>query len=114
MTKTRFKGVITITFPDGAIEKCVIQERVSKGKHHFLNVVIESLKTILEQGANIFKDSPDRLAEVTYSGDFSEKFLESCRSATVVESMHITIRKNITFVKQCYDLVAAKEEEKHV
>jgi len=30
--KNRFVGVITVTFPDGHVEKCKVKERAEKGK----------------------------------------------------------------------------------
>jgi hypothetical protein len=64
--KNRFIGKITVTFPDGYVEECVVKERSDKGRDHFIDVLKENIAKILEQ-------SPEGKVKVTYRGDFSRQ-----------------------------------------
>lgn len=61
--KNRFCGFITVTFPDGYVEECLVKERAEKGKKHFLDVLKENVQTILSkcEKGNV---------NVKYRGDF--------------------------------------------
>jgi len=67
--KNRFVGIITVTFPDGYIEKCVIKERVEKGKENFLNLV-------KEYGLLILEHAPKGKVKLNYKGDFAKTIAE--------------------------------------
>jgi len=64
--RNRFVGLITVTFPDGYIEECLVKERADKGSDHFIDVLKENIATILKQ-------VPDGKVKVTYRGDFSRQ-----------------------------------------
>jgi hypothetical protein len=64
--KTRFVGKITVLFPDGYIEKCLVKEKTHKGESHFLGVVKQNVLTIL-------KSCPKGPVKVTYNGDCAEQ-----------------------------------------
>jgi len=64
--KNRFVGKITVIFPDGYIEECLVKERADKGRNHFIDVLQENVATILKQ-------CPDGNVKVTYQGDFSRE-----------------------------------------
>lgn len=70
--KNRFVGMITVTFPDGFVEKCLIKERVDKGKEHFLSLVGE-------YGQRILQETPKGKVKLTYKGDFARRLGESLR-----------------------------------
>lgn len=71
--KNRFAGVIRVTFADGHVEKCVVKERVDKGKGHFLSLV--SL-----YGQLILKEAPkDSHVKLNYKGDFAREIAEHIR-----------------------------------
>lgn len=68
--RSRFVGVITVTFADGYVEKCLVKERVEKGKQHFIN-------TISEWGQLILKEAPkDSHVKLNYRGDFVRQIAE--------------------------------------
>jgi len=65
----RFLGIITVTFPDGYIEKCQVKERVDKGKEHFIKTVAEYATIILKHTPHHDKDLKGTV-KLTYKGDF--------------------------------------------
>jgi len=71
--KNRFVGVITVTFPDGHVEKCLVKERIDKGKAHFIDTVREFGQLILNE---VPKDSHVKL---NYKGDFAREMHEHMR-----------------------------------
>jgi len=64
--KNRFVGKITVTFPDGYVEECVVKERSDKGRDHFIDVLKENIAKILE-------GCPEGKVKVGYRGDFSRQ-----------------------------------------
>jgi len=63
--KNRFIGLITVIFPDGYVEDCIVKEKADKGRDHFIDVLKENVTKILEQ-------CPDEEnVKVKYKGDFA-------------------------------------------
>lgn len=74
--KNRFCGLITVIFPDGYVEECLVRERALKGQKHFINAVKENLQKILSQceKGNV---------KVKYNGDFAKELGEGLLKAGV-------------------------------
>jgi len=70
--KSRFAGVITVTFADGHVETCLIKERAEKGKQHFLNIASE-------YGQLILKVAPKGKVKLNYKGDFAKAIADILR-----------------------------------
>jgi len=64
--KSRFVGIITVTFPDGYVEKCFIRQKASKGKSEFFNTISDYGKIIM---SSIPKDMKGKVT-FKYKGDF--------------------------------------------
>jgi len=64
--KNRFIGLITVTFPDGYIEQCIVKEKVAKGEQHFIDVLKMNLSAILT-------GCPEGSVNVKYKGDLARK-----------------------------------------
>ena len=80
--KNRFVGLVTVTFPDGYVEKCLVRERSSKGTAAFLQTVVESVRVILEAV------QPRGRVKVTYRGSCSGEIaagLEAAHKEVVVQ-----------------------------
>jgi len=75
--KNRFVGVITVTFPDGWTEKCVIKQKADKGKEQFLNTIADYGKTII---SSIPKDQKGKVT-FKYKGDFYKEIYEELKKA---------------------------------
>lgn len=70
--KNRYVGIITVTFPDGYVERCLIRQKTNKGSQEFLS-------TIKEYTEKIFSEiPPDQKGRVTfkYKGDFYKEIYE--------------------------------------
>jgi len=66
--KNRFVGVITVTFPDGYVEKCLVRERADKGKEYFIKMVGHYATTILKDTPKHDKQLKGNV-KLTYQGD---------------------------------------------
>jgi len=79
--KTRFVGIITVTFPDGYIEKCFIRQKVSKGNKQFLNTISDYAKLIVSMIPQ------DQKGKVTfkYKGDFYQEMYEALKKAVEIK-----------------------------
>jgi len=75
--KSRFVGIITVTFPDGYVEKCFIKQKVSKGSQEFLHTVSDFAKIIVST------IPPNMKGKVTfkYKGDFYREIYEVLKEA---------------------------------
>jgi len=75
--KSRFVGIITVTFPDGYAEKCLIRQKTSKGKKQFLDTISDYGKIIVSS------IPPDQKGKVTfkYKGDFYHQIYEELKKA---------------------------------
>jgi len=75
--KSRFVGIISVTFPDGYVKKCFIRQRASKGKGEFFN-------TVSQYGTIIMSSIPKNMkGTVTfkYKGDFYQEIYELLKKA---------------------------------
>jgi len=75
--KNRFVGVITVTFPDGWTEKCVIKQKADKGKEQFLNTIADCGKIII---GSIPQDQKGKVT-FKYKGDFYQEMYEELKKA---------------------------------
>jgi len=75
--KNRFVGVITVTFPDGYVEKCFIRQKVTKGDKQFLHTVADFAKIIV---STIPKDQKGKVT-FKYKGDFYKEIYEELKKA---------------------------------
>jgi len=75
--KNRFVGIITVTFPDGYTEKCLIRQKASKGSKEFLHTVSDFAKIIVST------IPPNQKGKVTfkYKGDYYQEIYETLKKA---------------------------------
>jgi len=66
--KNKFRGIITVVFPDGYTEKCLVTQRSKKGGALFLGTVVDYAEIML---SSIPKDLKGKVV-FKYSGDFCE------------------------------------------
>lgn len=62
--KNRFVGLITVTFPDGYEEKCMVKEKAVKGEDHFMKAVKGNIVQIL-------RSCGEGNVKVNYKGDLA-------------------------------------------
>lgn len=65
----RLKGLITLTFSDGYIEKCEIKERADKGMEHFISLFKDAV-------IELMKDAEPGDIHLNYKGDFATEIYE--------------------------------------
>jgi len=75
--KSRFVGIITVTFPDGYVEKCFIRQKANKGKEEFFDTISEYGKIIM---SSIPKDMKGKVT-FKYQGDFYREIYELLKKA---------------------------------
>lgn len=79
--KNRFVGIITVTFPDGYVEKCLIRQKVNKGNKQFIDTVADFAKIIVSMIPQ------DQKGKVTfkYKGDFYQEMYEALKKAVEIK-----------------------------
>jgi hypothetical protein len=75
--KNRFVGLITVTFPDGYVEKCIIKAKAAKGSGNFVAAISGVTKTILKQ-------VPKGHVKVTYRGDLAPEINEALQGVRLL------------------------------